>query len=49
VVLDIQAIVDQAYLNGRYDQTNYSVPPEPPLDPEDAAWADALVREKGLR
>jgi hypothetical protein len=23
--------------------------PIPPLDPDDAAWADALLREKGKR
>src|SRR5262249_8040420 len=28
---------------------DYGHPPEPPLPVEDAAWADALLREKGLR
>jgi hypothetical protein len=50
VVLDIQAIVDLAYDNGRYNTAiDYQVDPRPPLDPDDAAWADALLREKGRR
>ena len=48
-VLEIQALVDQCYANGRYDDTDYSADPEPPLDAEDASWADGLLREKGLR
>ena len=48
-VLDLQAILDQCYENGGYDDLNYAVDPDPPLDPEDAAWADTLLREKGLR
>jgi Protein of unknown function (DUF4058) len=48
-ILDLQAIVDQCYLNGGYDDIDYRKPAEPPLDDEDAAWADALLREKGLR
>ncbi len=49
VPLDLQTLVDQSYENGRYDDIDYSVPVEPPLDPTDAAWADALLRQKGLR
>jgi Protein of unknown function (DUF4058) len=49
VALDIQAIVDQAYRNARYDATDYSGECIPPLKGEDAVWADALLREKGLR
>lgn len=48
--LDIQALIDQSYVSGQYDQTvDYRKNPHPPLDIEDAAWADALLREQGLR
>jgi hypothetical protein len=51
VELALQPLLDQAYQNGRYARTlNYSRPPEPPLDAESAAWADALLRgEAGKR
>jgi len=47
--LDVQALVDQAYLNGRYDDLDYRADPAPPLAPPDAAWADGWLREKGVR
>jgi len=48
--LPLQALIDQAYRNGRYAQTiDYSKPPVPPLDEEDAAWADSLLRCAGKR
>jgi hypothetical protein len=40
--LDLQSLIEQAYRNGAYDDIDYSVPPEPPLSPEDAAWAAEL-------
>jgi hypothetical protein len=50
VALDLQALVDQAYRHGRYQQElDYRQAPEPPLDSEDAAWADELLRSRGLR
>ena len=49
VVLDLQAILDQAYTNGRYDDTDYTVAPIPCFSTDDAAWADVLLREKGRR
>jgi hypothetical protein len=50
VPLELQALVDQAYHHGRYElELNYRQPPEPPLDAEDAAWADELLRRRGLR
>ncbi len=49
VALDLQALIDQAYRNAGYDATDYSDDFVPPLKGEDAAWADALLREKGLR
>jgi hypothetical protein len=41
--------VEQCYENGRYDSLDYRIPPEPPLDPPDAAWADELLRAAGRR
>lgn len=47
--LDLQPLLDRCYRNGGYEDTDYRRPPEPPLDAEDEAWADALLRERGLR
>jgi hypothetical protein len=49
VPLDLQALIELAYRNGRYDDIDYRAEPEPRLNPEDAAWADELLRGKGLR
>ena len=49
VRLDLQTLVDQCYRNGGYERLNYEREPDPPLDPDDAKWADALLREKGFR
>jgi hypothetical protein len=49
VPLDLQSIVEQCYRNGGYDDIDYRREPEPPLSPEDAAWADALLRQQGKR
>jgi hypothetical protein len=49
VPLDLQALVEQCYENGRYDSLDYRVSPEPPLDADDAAWADELLRAAGRR
>jgi hypothetical protein len=43
VPLDLQAIVEQAWRNGRYDRTDYGKPCDPPLAGEDAAWAAQLL------
>jgi hypothetical protein len=48
--LDLQAIVNLAYENGRYDGAiDYRADPEPQLEGDDAAWADKLLREQGKR
>ncbi|MBP87854.1 MAG: hypothetical protein CMJ64_14215 [Planctomycetaceae bacterium] len=47
--LDLQALIEQCYRNGAYDDLNYSVPANPPLEGDDDAWASALLGEKGLR
>jgi hypothetical protein len=48
--LDLQELIDKAYENGGYDtEIDYRVDPFPALQGDDAAWADALLREKGRR
>ena len=49
VSLNIQQIIDQVYDRGRYTKLNYQLDPEPPFSPEDAAWMEALLCEKGRR
>jgi hypothetical protein len=44
LVLDLQALVDHAYRKGRYYGLDYRQPCVPPLEGEDAAWADELLR-----
>jgi hypothetical protein len=48
-LLDLQAVVEQCYRNGGYDDIDYTGEPEPRLNKADAAWADALLREQGRR
>ncbi|OWK38896.1 hypothetical protein FRUB_01279 [Fimbriiglobus ruber] len=48
--LDLQAALTLAYDRAAYDMTvDYTRPPKVPLSPDLAAWADQLLREKGLR
>lgn len=50
VELELQPLIDQAYSTGRYaSELDYTQPPEPPLDPEDAAWAEELLKAAGKR
>jgi hypothetical protein len=49
IPLDLQALVEHVYRHGRYDDIDYTVPPVPPLSPEDEAWADQLLRAAGRR
>ncbi|MCU0495128.1 MAG: DUF4058 family protein [Chloroflexaceae bacterium] len=51
VRLDLNAALHQAYTSARYDlRLDYRNPPPPPeLSPDDAAWLDAHLRERGLR
>lgn len=49
VALDLQALIDHSYRNAAYDDIDYRREPVPPLDGQDAQWAEALLREKGLR
>lgn len=43
IVLNIQALVNQAYEEGRYDDIDYQQPCVPPLNDEDAKWAAELI------
>ena len=50
VTLDLQEALNRCYEQGGYTRmTDYSRHPMPPLSAEDAAWADALLRARGLR
>ena len=49
VSLNIQQIIDQVYDRGRYTKLNYQLYPEPPFSPEDTAWVETLLHEKGRR
>ena len=48
--LDLQAVLTTAYERARYDyRLDYTREPVPPLPPEWAAWADRVLKQKGLR
>jgi len=50
VPLDLQIAAQRAYREGPYARAiDYTLPPEPALSEEDAAWADACLRAAGLR
>ena len=50
VEVDLQAVFTRTHNAGAFDRLlDYNREPTPPLAPEDAAWADALLREAGLR
>ena len=50
VVLDLQPLIERCYEYGHYDRDlDYRVDPVPPLTWDDAAWADALLRDKQRR
>jgi hypothetical protein len=46
VALDLAAAFAQTYEDGAYRRRiHYQAPPNPPLSPEDSAWAEALLSE----
>jgi hypothetical protein len=50
LILDLQAAFDRAWDAGPYRRrVDYRAEPDPPLAGDDAAWADVLLREKGVR
>ncbi len=49
-IVDLQYVLNETFDRGRYEQRiDYREDPMPPLKSEDAQWADALLREAGLR
>jgi hypothetical protein len=44
VSLDLQALLDQCYENGGYDDIDYTADPEPPLPGPAARWVAQLLR-----
>ncbi len=50
VLIELQPLLDDCYRAGAYHKcVDYREPPDPPLTPEQQAWADAILRERGLR
>lgn len=50
VLLDLQVIFNRVYREGPYVRLiDYTAPPHPPLTAEDAAWAETLLQQAGLR
>lgn len=50
VLLDLQVAFNRVYAEGPYTRMiDYRTDPEPPLEGDDAAWADQLLRAAGLR
>jgi hypothetical protein len=46
----LQAILNECCEEGRcVDDIDYREEPDPPLGPDDAKWADALLKEQGYR
>lgn len=49
VTIDLQPLLDRCYESGKYAAfVNYREPPDPPLTPEQQAWAEGILRAKGL-
>jgi hypothetical protein len=49
VTVDLQPMIDLAYDRGRYTELfSYREPCDPPLTPDQQAWADGILRAKGL-
>ena len=42
-MLDLQALIDQTYVNGAYDSIDYVRPPNPPFSPDAAVWAKGVL------
>ncbi len=50
VPLDLQIVLQQVYHRALYlRMLDYTLPPNPPLSEQDAAWADECLRVAGLR
>ena len=46
VILNLQALIEQCYKNGGYDDIDYKAEPIPPLSPTDVQWAAELLKAK---
>jgi hypothetical protein len=47
VLIDLQPFLDRAYDSGRYAESAYrNGPPDPPLTPEQQAWAEGALRAR---
>jgi hypothetical protein len=50
VLLDLQVAFNRTYTGGPYRRMiDYVADPKPPLEAQDAAWANQLLRAAGLR
>jgi hypothetical protein len=45
--LNLQELIDHAYLMGRYDRIDYTTPCTPPLIGPEMEWAEQLLRDAG--
>jgi hypothetical protein len=45
VRLDVQALIDEAYRKGRYDDIDYREPLDPALAADDANWVEQLLQQ----
>jgi len=49
VPLNLQALIEQVYVDGAYGSIDYSADPDPPLAEDHAAWAEELLKSAGRR
>ena len=49
VRLNLQTLVNMTYVNGGYEDFDYTRDPIPPLSGPDAEWAVQLLKDAGLR
>jgi hypothetical protein len=47
--LELQPLIEHVYSAGAHDDIDYTRPADPPLEGEDAAWAEQLLRAAGKR
>ena len=46
ITLHLKPLLDRAYRNGGYDGIDYTQPPDPPLNDDDASWLADRLREQ---
>ena len=49
VMLELQPLIERVYAAGGHDDIDYTKPPDPPLEGDDARWAEELLRAAGRR